>query len=618
MWYPIQHFSYSSLSTFHRDPGMWKEKYILWNNHFTSSPAMIVGKMAHGVAEAYHKGTALEVAINDQITLFNVFPDSDIKFWKTGSREKILKSFTEAVKMYFEEMPNYQKVVAIEKTLLFTISDTINGKLLTAPLPLKGIPDLVYEENGEIIIEDYKFTWTHTKDEDGPSPSYWGQAIGFYYLVKQDLGRAPKEFRYREIKTSKNSDKSSQHNVITINFQSDDFELQKAFYWYQIMGFFKFIQDADENSYFPYNIYDMLNGRESMAALMRTTFWYEQNKADKSDLIRVDKGEIKETRFLETKAPDSIEERIKFKFQEFAIALEFNNRQEGFAFDRYLFVPSRGVKMSDVRKYADDVSQATEIENIRILAPVPGTKFVGVEIPRENRKFKKYTKAVGTPVGVDMDGSVVPFDITDPNTPHALIAGRTWSGKSEFLKVLIESFGKTHSLVLIDPKYVELSDYKKRAMAYGNTAYESMDILTKMSMEMTKRYQDMEKAWVNNIELLTGKVKEKRIVCVIEEYANLRQDKTYGNDIEALIISISALGRAAWIHLIIATQRPDVKIISGVIKANIGARICFATASQIDSKIILDQVGAEKLGGKGDMLYLYPGKDPVRLQSYHL
>jgi len=197
---------------------------------------------------------------------------------------------------------------------------------------------------------------------------------------------------------------------------------------------------------------------------------------------------------LQSSVPDSIEERIKYKFQEFAIALDFDNKQSGYAFDRYLFVPSRGVKMSDVRKYADDVSQATEIENIRILAPVPGTKFVGVEIPRENRKFKKYTKAVGTPVGIDMDGSVTPFDITDSNTPHLIVAGRTGSGKSEFLKVLIESFGRSHSLVLIDPKYVELSDYRKRAMAYGNTAREAVDLLTKMKIKMTERYQEMEVA----------------------------------------------------------------------------------------------------------------------------
>ncbi len=385
--------------------------------------------------------------------------------------------------------------------------------------------------------------------------------------------------------------------MITINFQSEEFILQKAYFWYMVLGFFKFIEDADQNSYFPYNVFDMLGGRESMQALMRTQFGYDQGKAEKSDLVSISRGEVKETRFLQSSAPDSIEERIKYKFQEFAIALDFDNKQSGYAFDRYLFVPSRGVKMSDVRKYADDVSQATEIENIRILAPVPGTKFVGVEIPRENRQFKKFTKKVGIPVGVDIDGSLINFDFTDSNTPHLIVAGRTGSGKSEFLKVLLEGMGSKYSLCLIDPKYVELSKYRKKAMAYANSPREAMELLTLLKMKMTSRYQEMEQAEVNNFDLL-NKIKEKRIVCMIEEYASLRLDKTYGKDIEDMVVDLSNLGRASGIHLVLATQRPDVTIISGRIKANIGARVCFATSSAIDSKIILDQAGAEKLGGK--------------------
>ena len=143
-------------------------------------------------------------------------------------------------------------------------------------------------------------------------------------------------------------------------------------------------------------------------------------------------------------------------------------------------------------------------------------------------------------------------------------------------------------------------------MAYANNPEDSYKLLELLKEKMMARYQDMEKAEVNNIDLLTGKLKEKRIVCVIEEYASLSLDKNYGKEIEDLIVYISNLGRAAGIHLILATQRPDVNVISGRIKANIGARVCFATASSIDSKIVLDQSGAEKLSGKGDMLYLYP------------
>jgi S-DNA-T family DNA segregation ATPase FtsK/SpoIIIE len=154
-------------------------------------------------------------------------------------------------------------------------------------------------------------------------------------------------------------------------------------------------------------------------------------------------------------------------------------------------------------------------------------------------------------------------------------------------------------------------------MAYANTPEQAYTLLNQLQAKLQDRYKEMEEQGVNNIDLMKG-LKEKRIVCIIEEYASLRLDKNFGKEIEDLIVYISNLGRASGIHLILATQRPDVNVISGRIKANIGSRACFATASSIDSKIVLDQPGAEKLGGKGDLLYLYPGKDPVRLQAFHL
>lgn len=528
----------------------------------------------------------------------------------------MIERFTKSVMMYFEEIPKYGKILGIEKDMLHAVSDTIGGSMIVSPLPFKGIADLIYEEKGDIIVEDFKFVSSHTPVDDGPHPNYWTQAMFYYYLVKAEYKKDPKEIRFREIKGSKNKAGASQQNVITLNYQSEDFELQKSFFWYQLKGMLKMIEDADVDTYMVYNTFDMLSGREAFQQLISTQFGYAQDPLDKSDLVRTEKGAIKETQFIEQKTPDSMEEKMQFKFQEFGIALQFVEKKEGHAYDRYLFKPNRGVEMAKIRKYVDDVSQATEIENVRILAPVPGTSYVGVEIPRVERKFEQYKEGT-MPIGVDIDGKVYTFDLADPNTPHMIVAGRTGSGKSQFLKVLIESRPARTSLCIIDPKRVELTQYKKLCGRddYGCDPLEAWFMLSNLKDRMDERYRYMEDHGHTDISQGT---KYDRVMVIIEEYAALRLDKKYGNEIEDLIIQLTNLGRAAGIHMILATQRPDVKIISGRIKANIGCRVCFATSSQIDSKIILDTIGAEKLAGKGDMLYLYPGQEPVRLQSFYI
>ena len=636
MWFPIKYISYSSLSKFHQNPGGWKESYILGNKYFKSSPAMLVWKMAHWVIELYMQGTSVEQAHDSQLAWFNQMPDTDVKWWKTGSRENVIKDFTTAIQMYFEEMPDYEKVLYVEKTLQYDIKDTIDGREITSPLPFYGIPDIVYEENGEIIIEDFKFKSAHTKDEDGPHPSYWIQSLFYYYLVKQDIGRAPKEIRFREVKITKNRDSSSQHNIITINYNSEEFELHKAFFWYQLFGFCKFIEDADADSYFPYNIYDQLGGRETMELMQNTIFWYKQDKAVSSDLVKVDRAEFKETRFLETKAPETVEEKIKYKFQEFAIALSFSEKQEWYAFDRYLFIPSRWVKMSDIKRYAEDVAQATEMENVRIIAPVPGTKFVWVEVPRENRGVVNFDWKKSFPIGRDIDKKLHTLDLSNSNTPHLIVAGRSWSGKSVFLKNLLKTQPKNTYFAIIDPKRVEFGwmkeDKKNNIHLYGSTIFHAVNILTNMRDKMNERYKEMEEKGMTDIE----GTKYKRWVIIIEEMAFLMQSKEkiddpsgyYNQDgtpkqvkacdyVLSLLTEISAMGRASGFHLILATQRPSVDVIPGIIKANIPARLCFATSSSVDTKVVLDQeFWAEKLAWLWDGLYIDgSGKEPIRIQT---
>lgn len=576
---------------------------------------MVVGGLCHSAIEQILKWAEQQVAIEQQLLVFENMQDDTIKWWKKWSREDIIKNFVSGVQMYLEEKPKYEKIIAIEQRIESVIEDEIGGKKLVTPIPLLGIPDLVFEEQNEIIIEDFKFKDKKASEDEDVHPMYWMQAIFYYYLVKALLNRTPKEIRFREIKYNKNKDWSSQHTVIIINYSSKDFETQKVYFWYMMLGMLKAIDGADVDTYFPYNIFDRDDWRNTFDLLRSTQFGYQQDKNEKSDFSKIEHADIKETQFLESKAPDTIEAKIKYKLQEFAIPLTFERVQSWYSFDRYLFNPSRGVKMSDLKKYWEDIAQATEKENIRVLAPVPWTKYVGIEIPKEDRRFVQLgAKERKMPIWVDIDGNVRYYELEDSNTPHLIVAGKTGSGKSEFLKVIIETCPRSTKLYLIDPKRVELAKYKSRAIKYWNEADEAYTILDGLYTTMMSRYKKMELSGTSNIKDTSF----NRILCIIEEFANLRLDKLYWKEIEELVVKISNLWRAAGVHLVIATQRPDVTIISGRIKANIGARVCFAVASQIDSKIILDCGWAEKLAGKWDMLYLYPGNNPERLQSYYI
>ena len=499
MSYPIKHISFSSMRSFHTNPGGWKERYILGNNTYKTWPAQLAGKMAHGVIEAFMQGIDINLAQQAQLAWLDTVPDEDVKWGKTGTRQGVIEAFTKSITMYFEEMPVYEKVMWIEKEMLHNVEDLIDWRLIRSPIAFKGIADLIYEENGEIIVEDFKFVTAHTKDEDGPHPNYWTQAMFYYYLVREEYKKDPQEIRFREIKGSKNKDGSSQHNVITLNYKSEDFQLQKSFFWYQLLGMCKAIENADADTYMIYNTFDLLSGREAFQQLLETQFGYKQDK-HQTDLVRTERGAIKETQFIEQKVPETTEGKMVFKFQEFGIALQFVERKEGYAYDRYLFKPNRWVKMSDVRKYADDVSQATAIENVRILAPVPGTEYIGVEVPREERKFEKHVNEI-MPIGKDIDGTTYSLDLSDSNTPHMIVAGRTWSGKSEFLKVLIESRPDGTELRIIDPKRVELAKYKSMCGEddYGCTPIEAWYMLSELASTMDYRYSKMEQKWVNDI-----------------------------------------------------------------------------------------------------------------------
>lgn len=338
--------------------------------------------------------------------------------------------------------------------------------------------------------------------------------------------------------------------------------------------------------------------------------------------------------------------KLQTTLDSFGVRVNVTNVSCGPSVTRYELLPEQGVKVSRITSLADDIKLNLAAADIRIEAPIPGKAAVGIEVPNkenstvflrellESKEFESHASRLAFAVGKDIGGQTVVTDIA--KMPHLLIAGATGSGKSVCINTLIMSIlykadPKDVKLIMVDPKVVELSVYNgiphlmipvvtdpKKASAALNWAV----------MEMTDRYNKFAELGVRDLKGYNERVddaagqgleeeKYKRlpqIVIIVDELADLMM--VAPGEVEDSICRLAQLARAAGLHLVIATQRPSVNVITGLIKANIPSRIAFAVSSAIDSRTILDGAGAEKLLGKGDMLFFPSGySKPVRVQG---
>ena len=323
---------------------------------------------------------------------------------------------------------------------------------------------------------------------------------------------------------------------------------------------------------------------------------------------------------------------IKSTLAEFGIEVEMEGANVGPRVTQYTMRPPAGVNLSKILARDKELALNLAVDKIRIEAPIPGTRSVGVEIPNarsadvrlrsvlESPDWKKATDPLTFAVGKDISGKAVVANLA--KMPHLLIAGTTGSGKSVMTNTLISSLLYRNApsdmkLIIVDPKQVEMAQYQDIPHLLTPIITQTEKALSAMKWavgEMERRYSLMAEEKVKNIADYNAKMaksaadnpekegKMPYIVIIIDEMADLMM--MAGKDLEMLIVRIAQKGRAAGIHLVLATQRPEVKVITGLIKANIPGRIAFAVGSQMDSRIMLDQGGAEKLLGKGDMLLL--------------
>lgn len=344
--------------------------------------------------------------------------------------------------------------------------------------------------------------------------------------------------------------------------------------------------------------------------------------------ISPDVDDKAEKQYIYQKA-DKLEETLL----EFGVKAKVINIHKGPVITRYELQPAPGVKVNKIVNLADNIALSLAAQRVRIVAPIPGKAAVGVEIPNvkrhivtlgdilQSKEYQKQYKLIEVPLGKDISGQLVKIDIKD--CPHLLIAGATGSGKSVLLNSLICSMlynikPEEMRFIMIDPKMVELKIYNGiphlMAEVITNPKH-ALIILKHLVDEMERRYELLDSVGTRDLDRYNEKIKKGRfsdfqnlpyIVVIIDEFADLMM--VTAREIEALIVRLAQKARAVGIHLIIATQRPSVDVITGLIKANFPTRIAFQVASKIDSRTILDSIGADKLLGKGDMLVSFGHK----------
>lgn len=327
-------------------------------------------------------------------------------------------------------------------------------------------------------------------------------------------------------------------------------------------------------------------------------------------------------------------EKIRHTLENFGIAVEMGGVNVGPTVTQYTLAPAEGVKLSQITALANDLALALAAHPIRIEAPIPGQSLAGIEVPNQtvapvglkevlgSEEFKHRGSNLTVALGKDVAGK--PFVADIGHMPHLLIAGATGSGKSVCINSIIISLLYTNSpdelkFIIVDPKRVELSSYNDIPHLLTPVVTDinkTINALKWVVGEMDRRYHVLSGAGKRNIEAYNQSSDERLpyLLVVIDELADLMA--VAAADVEAAIIRLAQMARAVGIHLIVATQRPSVDVITGLIKANITSRIAFAVASGTDSRTILDNAGAEKLLGRGDCLYISAElSKPKRLQG---
>ncbi len=616
----------------------------------TVSPMNVLGKSEHEALKAYFNGLKQGLPEADAIKggyeygkqYIDAYSDGFIAYNTTiATREKMLEKYSLCYFGYLKDagfQKEIKEILLVEEMLQYKLE--IEEKLL--PIPLKGSSDLVFLDIQERIrIIDHKFV-SRFSNEDEIDASKLLQAAFNYFLDYARLGKIPYSITFREYKVSENKDKSIQTKEYEIIFGENPLIFDLFYRLYDditnaLMG--KQVYIPNFNAIYDKEV-SLITYIHHLDVEEEKIKMFKQLKVDNiTDLLKkkLQKSSMMK-KYLDTVSRNFIsaknlnykemttEEKIKYKLAEHGIGVEFDSKVEGSNVTLYRYEPSIGVKMSKLEGFTKDIEQVVEKSGIRILAPIPNSGLIGFEIPNETRKFPDHlpaTDGFNIALGETIIGEARRFDIRQ--APHLLISGATGSGKSVFManiiKQIIDLPKSVAEIELLDPKMVELYPFAK----YGRYECEHRSItlaLLEDVREMDNRYRKIKAAGCKNIEEYRQRESDMPYRFIfIEEYGDISMNEIAVEEkmikTSDYVLLLAQKARACGIHLIISTQRPSTKIIDGNIKANFPARVCFHVSSAVDSRIILDQGGAEKLLGKGDMLFMDPEKGGLeRLQGY--
>jgi S-DNA-T family DNA segregation ATPase FtsK/SpoIIIE len=646
--FPLKHYSYSTFVKFTTNPIMFKINYINGDRiETTRNISGIIGQAFHSAMDVFYslKDTNEQDAIKDGLEAGMEFlanyEEGFVEFSTTvKTKQKAQEIFAFAYNSYVSEIKKEkEELVACEQVIETDIDVEWNGKKLVLPVPLKGYVDKIVRRDGKLCIVDYKTTRAFTNEEkiDGQKII---QAVQYYLMVFAEYGEAPHSMIFEEVKVSKNRDGSPQVKRYEIIYKENDQFFDFYFRLYDDMTraingeavFVPNVHTIFDNEVSIVSYIHRLDVSEEASALMKK--YKVENITDLLKKKITTAGNMRklmqsaEKKFVSAKNLNynkmKIQEKIQTKLMEHGMLIQFEEKVEGYSVDLYQFNPSIGLKMSKLLSYTADIEQVVGVSGVRVLAPIPNTSLIGIEVPRENRKFpKEMPKANGfeLAIGANIYGNPYYFDIR--KAPHLLVAGATGSGKSVFLNSIISQLAKLPrvDLHLFDPKLVELSNFRSEAKEYHSDTESIYLALGELVDEMNVRYGRLSEAGVKNIEEYEGDMNYKFVV--IDEFgdltiSNIKDGKmSLSKEILKSLLLLAQKSRACGIHLIIATQRPSTKIITGDIKANFPTKVAFRCAKSIDSQVVLGEGGAEKLLGKGDMIFSSDDGDE-RLQGFNL
>lgn len=672
--FPVDHYSASSMIAFTTNPVLFRIRYINRETiDTTNSAKSVIGKAFHRAVEVYYGGGEGATAMDESeaiaqglkagVEYIDQYQDGWIKWTdsipnKQKMQEMVAFGFNAFVTEHKYE-PN--RVLATEDEIKESVSVEYDGQMKHMPVPLKGKIDRVDEVNGDIEVRDYKTVHAFS-DPDKIDGAKMIQAVAYFLLVHAKYGRAPKRMYYDEVKLTKNRDGGPQTRSYCVEYSESG-----LFFHF----FFRLYEDitralAGEAVFVP-NINALYDNEVSLVAYMHGLDLPEKlaelkKKHRTEDITEVLTRELNskanERKFLEAIQKNTtlakginyetmkIEEKIQTKLMEHGIVVRFDSVVSGATVDLYRYAPSIGVKMSKLRNYTDDIEQVLGKAGVRVLAPIQNSTLIGYEVPKAERRFPALPKTDGhnMAIGERSDGTIHRYDLR--TAPHLLVAGASGSGKSVFLGNIIKQVAETgdSELWLIDPKKVELAGYRGQATRYATDIDDIRDLFADLTTEMHRRYELLHAKGAKKLDDLKGKNKPKYIYAIVDEFGDLitgkhtRKETTptgeiyavgelkgqpkykvttrdISSEIEAFLLGLAQMARASGIHIVIATQRPSTDVVKGTIKANFPAKAVFRTAKAVDSQVVIDEAGAEKLLGKGDMLWSADGATE-RLQAY--